>query len=88
MAEVWSIEKFLLLAILSFTICRLVYGAFYRLYLSPLAKFPGPKLAALTLWYEFYHDVIKGGKYTWEIAKMHERYGKIEIFPILLFGFI
>ena len=76
MAEVWSIETFLPLAILSFTICRLVYGAFYRLYLSPLAKFPGPKLAALTLWYEFYYDVIKGGKYTWVIAKMHERYGK------------
>ncbi len=74
--EVWSVETLLLLAILSFTICRLVYGAFDRLYLSPLAKFPGPKLAALTLWYEFYYDVIKRGKYTWVIAKMHENYGK------------
>ena len=48
----------------------------HRLYLSPLAKFPGPRLAALTLWYEFYYDVIKGGKYTWEIGKMHEKYGR------------
>lgn len=64
----------LLWAILILTI-YLVGGAVYRLYLSPLAKFPGPKLAALTLWYEFYYDVVKQGRYTWEIAKMHEHYG-------------
>jgi len=47
----------------------------YRLFLDPLSKFPGPKLAALSLWYEFYFDVIKRGRYTWEIEKMHEQYG-------------
>lgn len=56
----------------------LVGGAVYRLYLSPLSKFPGPKFAALTLWYEFYFDVVKQGRYSWEIAKMHEHYGKIK----------
>ena len=55
-----------------------LYGiglAIYRLWLSPLSKFPGPKLAALTLWYEFYFDVIKRGKFAWEIKRMHEVYG-------------
>lgn len=48
----------------------------YRLWLSPLAKFPGPKLAAATAWYEFYFDAICHGKYTFEIARMHKKYGK------------
>ncbi|KAL2834008.1 cytochrome P450 [Aspergillus pseudoustus] len=49
----------------------------YRLYLSPLAKFPGPKLAATTLWYETYYDVFCWGRYGFEIEKMHEKYGPI-----------
>lgn len=52
-----------------------VAGAIYRLYLSPLAKFPGPKLAALTLWYEFYFDVILRGQFTFHIQELHKRYG-------------
>ncbi|KUJ23231.1 putative cytochrome P450 [Mollisia scopiformis] len=52
-------------------------GAVYRLYLSPLAKFPGPKLAALTQWYEFYYDVVLEGQYTFHIKTLHEKYGPI-----------
>lgn len=47
----------------------------YRLFFSPLAKFPGPKLAAATLWYEFYYDVIKTGQYTFKIKELHKQYG-------------
>ncbi len=53
----------------------LISTAVYRLYFSPLANFPGPKLAALTLWYEYYYDVVQRGKYTWKIAELHEEYG-------------
>lgn len=48
----------------------------YRLYFHPLSKFPGPKLAALTSLYEFYYNVVLGGRYLWEIERMHEKYGK------------
>ncbi|KAL8708064.1 MAG: hypothetical protein Q9220_006996 [cf. Caloplaca sp. 1 TL-2023] len=34
-------------------------------------------MAALTFWYEFYYDVIKGGRYIWEIEQMHREYGPI-----------
>jgi hypothetical protein len=58
-----------------FAVVYLAYGITWRLLWSPLAKFPGPKLAAVTLWYEFYYDVIKNGRYMWEIEKMHTKYG-------------
>lgn len=50
--------------------------AFYRLYLHPLAKFPGPRLAAITRYYEAYYDVVKNGQYTFRIAEIHQKYGR------------
>lgn len=64
----------LVVAVLGYAVYLIVLVV-YRLYFSPLAKFPGPKLAAFTSWYEFYHDVIRHGKYTFEIADMHKVYG-------------
>src|SRR5277367_2357447 len=50
--------------------------AIYRFYLSPLAKFPGPKLAALTGWYETYYDCIKGGSFWIQVDQFHKQYGR------------
>lgn len=47
-----------------------------RLYLSPIARFPGPKLAALTHLYEFYWDTICCGQFTFQIGRLHEKYGQ------------
>ncbi|KAI1460504.1 cytochrome P450 [Annulohypoxylon moriforme] len=41
----------------------------------PLSRFPGPKLAAATYLPEYWHDLIRFGRYTHEIKKMHEIYG-------------
>lgn len=49
---------------------------FYRLYLHPLAKFPGYRICAACEWYEFYCYIVKGGQWGNEIRKMHEKYGK------------
>jgi hypothetical protein len=56
----------------------------YSVYLGPLAKFPGPKLAAATLWYECYYDVILGGQYTFKIEELHRKYGMLQKTPFFL----
>ena len=82
-----------MLELFTFNAALLLLGVFslyllglgiYRLYLDPIAKFPGPKLAALTLWYQFYYDVLKQGKYTSEIEKMHEAYGWYHVLSEIL----
>lgn len=52
---------------------------FYRLSLHPLAKFPGPRLAAISRWYEAYYDVILPGQYTLKIRSLHRTYGLLLI---------
>ncbi|KAK3693065.1 cytochrome P450 [Podospora appendiculata] len=55
----------------------LLIGGIRRVWFSPLSKFPGPKFAALTLWNEFYWDVVKRGTFMWKIEEMHKKYGPI-----------
>lgn len=60
--------------LLAFLLYRLS-KAIYNLYLHPLNKFPGPKLAAATHLYEFYYSIIRDGEFIWEMERMHKQYG-------------
>jgi hypothetical protein len=53
--------------------------AVYRMFFSPIAKIPGPRLAALTGWYEAYYELVLsfGGQYTFKIKELHEQYGPV-----------
>ena len=55
---------------------RLVYLAATRLYLHPLARVPGNKLAALTHLYECYYDAVLEGKFIWKLEEFHQQYGR------------
>lgn len=65
------------LAVLGASLGLYVAGTIiYNLFFSPLAKFPGPKLAAVTRWYEFYYEAVLNYEYLWKIKKMHQQYGE------------
>jgi hypothetical protein len=54
-----------------------LYIPIYRLFFSPIAAIPGPKLAAITQWYEAYYNVYLGEKFTLHLEKLHAKYGPI-----------
>ena len=54
----------------------------YRLLFHPLARFPGPRLAALTYCYEYYYDIAKNG-YTFKLKALHQRYGTMPDMALL-----
>lgn len=49
----------------------------YRLYLHPLARFPGPKGAAVTGLWELFNDVLRyeRGSFHLLLNDLHDRYG-------------
>jgi len=54
---------------------------FWRLLFHPLARFPGPRLAAATSLYRTYHEIIRGGEFVNELRRMHTVYGMSIISP-------
>lgn len=63
-----------ILTIVDLLIMYIIALALYRLSFPPLAKFPGPKLAAASGWYEFFHDILHRGHFMWHIQDLHDQY--------------
>lgn len=55
--------------------------AVYRVYLCPLAKsrIPGPRLGALTKFYEAYYEIVQRGRFAFKLDDLHESYGEFGI---------
>lgn len=47
-----------------------------RLYLHPLARYPGPLIAAFTLWYKTYYDIVMDGGWAEHLEHLHSVYGE------------
>jgi len=67
----FSLVYWLIGAIVLYFILR----AIYRLTLHPLAKFPGPKLAALTSMYAASWDLPVASSFCKHLPELHDRYG-------------
>jgi hypothetical protein len=66
--DIENATAFLLIPAISYGIGLVVY----RLFLSPISRFPGPKLAATTEWYEFYFQLVKDGQWGNQVKRMHD----------------
>lgn len=54
----------------------------YNLYLHPLRAFPGPKLAAASLWWQVHLEVFKGESLCMKLVELHRIYGTLSPPPI------
>lgn len=57
------------------------WSAFYNVYLHPLARFPGPKLAAASKYWLFYQEFVKGVSLSDVRDELHAQYGTLRFFP-------
>jgi len=77
-------EHFTSLPSMSVIVCLAVFlvsanvaQAIKLLYFHPLARYPGPLLAASTMWYKTYYDIVMDGGWAEHLEHLHSVYGKI-----------
>lgn len=70
---------FILTVTLFLSLISGLWLALNRLYISPLSKIPGPRIAGLSTLYEAYYDLVSkgGGQFAFKIKELHAKYGPI-----------
>ena len=56
---------------LSWAILQIIYYAFFH----PLSRYPGPRLAGVTVWWKVYIELVKQESLAHKLIKLHARYG-------------
>ncbi|MCJ1401199.1 hypothetical protein MMC11_004411 [Xylographa trunciseda] len=63
--------------IVGYLVIKIIVTMVYRLYFHPLAKVPGPRIAAVTREYEFWYQGLQHTKFPAKIKELHKQYGPI-----------
>jgi len=53
-----------------------VYSVIYNIYLHPLAKFPGPPLARVSIYWKAYIECITSQSFCHYLVELHRHYGQ------------
>lgn len=77
-AEACAHYKSLAVSVASILVVSCLSTFLFNLFLHPLAKFPGPKLAAWSQWWLSYQEAIKGQSLTDILSSLHATYGEFE----------
>ncbi|KAL2681747.1 cytochrome P450 monooxygenase-like protein [Phyllosticta citricarpa] len=67
----------LLLTSAAVALTWVAWRAVYDIYFHPLARFPGPKLAAATRYWKVWVECFQAKSFVHELKKLHARYGKV-----------
>ncbi|KIP10238.1 hypothetical protein PHLGIDRAFT_115687 [Phlebiopsis gigantea 11061_1 CR5-6] len=59
------------------TLLVAVLRALYNVYFHPLSRFPGPKLAAASFWWQTYVDLVEQKPWATELIELHGIYGDV-----------
>ncbi|KAL6703855.1 hypothetical protein ACN47E_008989 [Coniothyrium glycines] len=67
----------LLTAALATILLYAAYTLVYNVYLHPLARFPGPPLAPLSIYWKAYVECVANRSFCHHLVELHERYGHV-----------